>query len=176
MGGDVEAISTEGKGSTFTFWLPAYSPAAMALAGGPVPEARQSIGAQRYNIVSDKIAGGEGAEQGGGAGGGWEYAEHVVERQQQQEDWGEEQASYGDGSGSYEEAGMDGVEVCRRLRMMLADTGVHLPIVMVTAQEPAAAAAGSAAAGADDYLTKPYTRDQLLRCVGSNLTKQSRAL
>jgi DNA-binding response OmpR family regulator len=45
---------------------------------------------------------------------------------------------------------------------------------MLCLQEAGAAAAASADAGADDYLTKPYTRDQLLRCVGSNLKKQSR--
>ena len=56
--------------------------------------------------------------------------------------------------------GMDGFEVCRRLK---ADPGTQFaPVVIITAlQEPKDKIAG-AEAGADDFLTKPFDRVELL--------------
>src|SRR5712692_4575922 len=56
--------------------------------------------------------------------------------------------------------GINGFEVCRRVRAR--PEPVYLPIIMLTAlQSPMDRAAGFAA-GADDYLTKPFDADALL--------------
>eukprot|EP00878_Enallax_costatus_P018110 GHUV01019055.1.p1 GENE.GHUV01019055.1~~GHUV01019055.1.p1 ORF type:complete len:183 (+),score=74.10 GHUV01019055.1:75-551(+) len=68
--------------------------------------------------------------------------------------------------------GMDGRQVCRRIRSMMSNSSVYLPIVMVTAQVSAAAVDASLAAGADDHLGKPFSRSELLNVVISNMAKQ----
>ncbi len=55
---------------------------------------------------------------------------------------------------------MDGVELVRRLRAEPATA--HLPIVLLTARAGQDAALEGLAAGADDYLTKPFTAADLL--------------
>jgi DNA-binding response OmpR family regulator len=52
---------------------------------------------------------------------------------------------------------LDGVEVCRRLR---ADGDV--PILMLTARDAVEARVAGLDSGADDYLVKPFERDELL--------------
>ena len=54
--------------------------------------------------------------------------------------------------------GMDGLELCRRLR---AD-GVWTPILMLTARDGVEDRVGGLDAGADDYLTKPFSFAELL--------------
>ena len=54
--------------------------------------------------------------------------------------------------------GMDGLELCRRLR---AD-GVWTPILMLTARDGVEDRIGGLDAGADDYLTKPFSFAELL--------------
>jgi DNA-binding response OmpR family regulator len=78
----------------------------------------------------------------------------------------------GDGEAALDEAGMfepdavvldlglprlDGVEVCRRLR---ADGDV--PILILTARDAVDARVEGLDSGADDYLVKPFERDELL--------------
>jgi DNA-binding response OmpR family regulator len=78
----------------------------------------------------------------------------------------------GDGESALDEAGMfepdavvldlglpklDGVEVCRRLR---ADGDV--PILILTARDAVDARVEGLDSGADDYLVKPFARDELL--------------
>ena len=53
--------------------------------------------------------------------------------------------------------GLDGVEVCRRLR---ADSDV--PILMLTARSDVEDRVGGLDSGADDYLVKPFEREELL--------------
>ncbi len=61
--------------------------------------------------------------------------------------------------------GMDGVEVCRRVRQSRKDT---LPyIVLVTARANKADIAFGLSAGADDYIVKPFDRDELKARVGA---------
>jgi pilus assembly protein CpaE len=55
---------------------------------------------------------------------------------------------------------MDGYEVCRRLRRK-ADT-VHLPIMMLTAQDTLEEKIMGFEAGADDYMIKPFQPTELL--------------
>lgn len=52
--------------------------------------------------------------------------------------------------------GMDGLEVCRRLR-----TGGSLPILMLTAKDTVQDRVQGLDAGADDYLVKPFSLDEL---------------
>jgi two-component system, OmpR family, response regulator len=54
--------------------------------------------------------------------------------------------------------GIDGVQVCRRLR----ESEVWSPIVMVTARDAIADRVRGLDAGADDYVVKPFSFDELL--------------
>ena len=54
---------------------------------------------------------------------------------------------------------VDGLEVCRRVRKLSPATPPH--IILVTAKPGARAIVDGMEAGADDYLTKPYDRDEL---------------
>lgn len=54
--------------------------------------------------------------------------------------------------------GLNGIDVCRRLRGHSVDT----PILMLTAREDTADRIAGLDSGADDYLTKPFSFDELL--------------
>jgi DNA-binding response OmpR family regulator len=54
--------------------------------------------------------------------------------------------------------GLNGLDVCRRLRAHAVDT----PILILTAREGTADRIAGLDAGADDYLTKPFSFDELL--------------
>jgi two-component system OmpR family response regulator len=54
--------------------------------------------------------------------------------------------------------GLDGFETCRRLR----DNGVWVPIIMLTARDAVQERVRGLDAGADDYLTKPFSLAELL--------------
>ena len=54
--------------------------------------------------------------------------------------------------------GVDGFEVCRRLR----GDGVWTPVLMLTARDAVADRVSGLDTGADDYLTKPFSFDELL--------------
>src|SRR4051794_37833008 len=54
--------------------------------------------------------------------------------------------------------GLDGVEVCRRMRA----AQVWTPVLMLTAKDRLAARLGGLAAGADDYLVKPFAFAELV--------------
>ncbi len=53
--------------------------------------------------------------------------------------------------------GLDGLEVCKRLR-----TASDVPVLMLTAKEEVADRVQGLDAGADDYLVKPFSFDELL--------------
>ena len=55
--------------------------------------------------------------------------------------------------------GVDGLEVCRRVRKLAGATPPY--IILLTAKHGARAIVDGMEAGADDYLTKPYDRDEL---------------
>jgi len=63
--------------------------------------------------------------------------------------------------------GMDGYEVCRRLRK--SHSMSTLPIVMLTARNRPQDMAKGFEAGANDYLTKPFARGELLARVNTQL-------
>lgn len=55
--------------------------------------------------------------------------------------------------------GLDGVEVCRRLRAM--PHGQHTYVILLTTREATTDVVTGLEAGADDYVTKPFDRDEL---------------
>ena len=58
--------------------------------------------------------------------------------------------------------GLDGLRVCQRLR---DEADRHIPVLMLTARDTLADKGSGFAAGADDYLVKPFSSDELLwRC------------
>jgi two-component system, NtrC family, sensor kinase len=63
--------------------------------------------------------------------------------------------------------GLDGLEVCRRVRTDLGRP--YLPIIMVTALGHADQIARGLDAGADDYMTKPFTQREILARVQTAL-------
>src|SRR5512135_3104833 len=54
--------------------------------------------------------------------------------------------------------GVDGLDVCRRLRR----DGVWTPVLMLTARDAIEDRVSGLDTGADDYLTKPFSFDELL--------------
>ncbi len=55
---------------------------------------------------------------------------------------------------------MDGFEVCRRIRQMQGQ--LHVPIIMVTALEETSDKERAAEAGADDFISKPINKTELI--------------
>jgi len=54
--------------------------------------------------------------------------------------------------------GLDGLEVCRRIRA----TGNRTPVLMLTARGEVSERVAGLEAGADDYLAKPFAREELV--------------
>jgi two-component system response regulator MprA len=54
--------------------------------------------------------------------------------------------------------GIDGLEVCRRMRA----TGDRTPVLMLTARAEVSERVAGLEAGADDYLVKPFAREELI--------------
>ena len=66
--------------------------------------------------------------------------------------------------------GKSGYEVCRELR----DAGRHMPIIMLTARQEEFDKLHGFEMGADDYVTKPFSVDELLARVNANLARGRR--
>lgn len=66
---------------------------------------------------------------------------------------------------------MDGFEIVRRLRQAGRDT----PVIMLTARKEIADRVAGLKLGADDYLTKPFSFDELLARIQAVLRRQGRA-
>jgi DNA-binding response OmpR family regulator len=64
----------------------------------------------------------------------------------------------------------DGFEVCRELRRI----GIDTPIVLLTARTQEAEKVLGLEAGADDYVTKPYSPRELRACVKAHLRRSAR--
>ncbi len=68
--------------------------------------------------------------------------------------------------------GIDGLEVCRRLRSQAFTSDI--PILMLTAKDEVSDRVAGLETGADDYLTKPFSFDELLARVKAILRRQQR--
>ncbi len=66
---------------------------------------------------------------------------------------------------------VDGLEVCRQLRR----TGSRLPVLMLTARDEVENRVAGLAAGADDYVTKPFALEELLARVRALLRRSGSA-
>jgi len=64
--------------------------------------------------------------------------------------------------------GMTGFETCRAIRAVS-----DMPIIMLTARSAEKDKLGALDAGADDYITKPFSTPELLARVGAALTRES---
>ncbi len=64
---------------------------------------------------------------------------------------------------------MTGVEVCRRLRA----TGCKTPVVLLTAKDDVTDRVAGLDAGADDYVVKPFSIEELLARVRAHLRRHS---
>ena len=65
--------------------------------------------------------------------------------------------------------GLDGLEVCRRLR-----AASDVPILMLTAKDSVPERVEGLDAGADDYLIKPFSFDELLARINSCLSPEEK--
>ena len=63
--------------------------------------------------------------------------------------------------------GISGLDLCLRLRK----TGVQLPIIMLTAKDEVPDRVAGLNAGADDYVTKPFSMEELLARVKARLRR-----
>lgn len=65
--------------------------------------------------------------------------------------------------------GISGPEICRRLRQ----TGDKVPIILLTAKDEVGDRVAGLDAGADDYVIKPFSIEELLARVRANLRRDS---
>lgn len=63
--------------------------------------------------------------------------------------------------------GMTGIELCRRLR----STGVELPVILLTAKDEIQDRVQGLDAGADDYVVKPFSIEELLARIRAHLRR-----
>lgn len=63
--------------------------------------------------------------------------------------------------------GLSGVEVCRRLRA----TGNKVPVILLTARDEVSDRVAGLDAGADDYLVKPFSIEELLARIRAHLRR-----
>jgi DNA-binding response OmpR family regulator len=63
--------------------------------------------------------------------------------------------------------GLTGVELCRRLR----STGIKIPVILLTARDEVSDRVAGLDAGADDYIVKPFSIEELLARVRAHLRR-----
>lgn len=63
---------------------------------------------------------------------------------------------------------MDGFEVCKRIK----ETAEHIAVIMLTAKDEVRDRVKGLTLGADDYLVKPFSFDELLARIGARLRNQ----
>ncbi len=68
--------------------------------------------------------------------------------------------------------GIDGYEVCHRLRSRSVGPGAHLPVLVLSAKSQEADRAMAEKVGADLYLTKPVTPEEITAAVHSLISQR----
>lgn len=63
--------------------------------------------------------------------------------------------------------GISGVEICRRMRT----TGVKIPVILLTAKDEVSDRVTGLDAGADDYVVKPFSIEELLARIRAHLRR-----
>lgn len=67
--------------------------------------------------------------------------------------------------------GITGIEICRRLR----GTGIQVPVILLTARDEISDRVTGLDAGADDYLVKPFSIEELLARIRAHLRRTQEA-
>ncbi|HYX19045.1 MAG TPA: response regulator transcription factor [Nostoc sp.] len=63
--------------------------------------------------------------------------------------------------------GLSGLEICRRLRA----TGIYVPVILLTAKDEVNDRVAGLDAGADDYVVKPFSIEELLARIRAHLRR-----
>jgi DNA-binding response OmpR family regulator len=63
--------------------------------------------------------------------------------------------------------GLTGIEICQRWRSM----GIKIPVILLTARDEAGDRSTGLAAGADDYMVKPFSMEELLAKISLHLQR-----
>jgi signal transduction histidine kinase/CheY-like chemotaxis protein len=161
MGGTVGVDSVPGLGSTFSVSLPAAS-AVPAVAASPAPRETAPLASGRLLLAEDNPVNQEIAlamlEDSG-------YQVTVVDNGQQ--------ALAALAASRFDIVlmdcqmpEMDGFAATRRLRQLEAEGRCHTPVIALTANAMTGDRQRCLAAGMDDYLAKPFSRDELLAVLG----------
>jgi len=160
MGGSITVASTPGSGSTFTFHLPIEDPPPIAsLTASPVRCLQKPASHDGFLVLvvdddkASRVLAGEMLRSLG------YRAEFVANGEEAVNGYSPE--SYSAILMDLQMPVMDGLEATARIREIEAATEVHVPIIALTANVMHGARERCLAAGMDDFLAKPFRKDEL---------------
>ncbi|TSA33963.1 MAG: PAS domain S-box protein [Verrucomicrobiaceae bacterium] len=159
MGGRISVVSAPGKGSTFTFRLPLEIPASSSKPAPPAACDRNSAqpsGALVLVVEDDRTSAVLAGKLLQNLGYRAEFATNGAEAVKA--------FSPGKFSAILMDMAMpvmDGLETTRNIREIEAPAGCHVPIIALTANVMPGDRERCLAAGMDDFLRKPFKKDEL---------------